>query len=598
MGKTDERENSHKTEKIGTEERRRKNRKDETEKNPGKETKVSIKANLEGNTGEVLARVFTALYGAGIFMLCLPRLCDNNLWGDEAFSALLVRGSIPDIIKGTAEDVHPPLYYLILKPFVTLLGEHGWVLHGVSCLAFFLTCLFAVLVLYREFGRGTTWIFLTFLGFSPAAVRFHVEVRMYSWGALLLLLSLYWLYRIFRDHTKRAYRTFLFFTLMAAYTHYYCLVTAAFLHFSLLLLAMLSPKGQEKQLALRQAFRTALTAGVCYLPWFWLIFLQMAKRKEQYWIQKIPAFRNCLRYLFGGAFSFRFTVLFLALMLSGLFLAGWRERKYQDGCSFTPYHKTLFSILLSCAGTIGTGILVSVIYRPFFVTRYLYPCSMLAWLLPPLAVRACCGTFRFRKKAGENARQEGKAGENGKGTEERKHMRREAEEASAAYASGKWEMAGNLMAVFLSIYLVVHFWPQDQKIYIRDRRQNEQLQETLQVLEEVQPGDMILTNHWHFCWTIGEYYFPGVEFTMVDLEEIPPLEKERRYWLVVSELKKGWEKQDRAAEQIREQGFSCEKLMDDGNLGTHPVHIYRAFYEPGCAGRQYILVKSEEENGK
>ena len=34
---------------------------------------------------------------------------------DEAYSAGLVRGNIPSIIHGAAIDVHPPLYYLILK---------------------------------------------------------------------------------------------------------------------------------------------------------------------------------------------------------------------------------------------------------------------------------------------------------------------------------------------------------------------------------------------------------------------------------------------------------------------------------------------------
>lgn len=34
----------------------------------------------------------------------------HNIWTDEAFTIQLLRGNIHDIIEGTANDVHPPLY--------------------------------------------------------------------------------------------------------------------------------------------------------------------------------------------------------------------------------------------------------------------------------------------------------------------------------------------------------------------------------------------------------------------------------------------------------------------------------------------------------
>ena len=40
------------------------------------------------------------------------------IWFDEAFSLQLAKLSVSDVIKYTASDVHPPLYYLILRAFV------------------------------------------------------------------------------------------------------------------------------------------------------------------------------------------------------------------------------------------------------------------------------------------------------------------------------------------------------------------------------------------------------------------------------------------------------------------------------------------------
>ena len=53
-----------------------------------------------------------ALIIAGV--VALP-VFSKSIIMDEAYSMLLVQGSIGEIISGTAIDVHPPLYYLILK---------------------------------------------------------------------------------------------------------------------------------------------------------------------------------------------------------------------------------------------------------------------------------------------------------------------------------------------------------------------------------------------------------------------------------------------------------------------------------------------------
>ena len=46
-----------------------------------------------------------------------------SVWFDEAFSAYLARFNIVEIAHFTSLDVHPPLYYWLLKGWTVLFGH-------------------------------------------------------------------------------------------------------------------------------------------------------------------------------------------------------------------------------------------------------------------------------------------------------------------------------------------------------------------------------------------------------------------------------------------------------------------------------------------
>ena len=66
-----------------------------------------------------------------IFFLCYLSLCfNNNIWTDEAFTIELLHSDFAGILKGTASDVHPPLYYLIAKCVTLVFGDSLLCLSG------------------------------------------------------------------------------------------------------------------------------------------------------------------------------------------------------------------------------------------------------------------------------------------------------------------------------------------------------------------------------------------------------------------------------------------------------------------------------------
>src|SRR5713226_5012036 len=61
-----------------------------------------------------------------LLLAAVPRfwgLGRESAWIDEAYSLVLAKHSVAEIIRGTAADQHPPLYYLLL---------HFWLMLGSS----------------------------------------------------------------------------------------------------------------------------------------------------------------------------------------------------------------------------------------------------------------------------------------------------------------------------------------------------------------------------------------------------------------------------------------------------------------------------------
>lgn len=55
-----------------------------------------------------------------LFIIYLQTAFNNCIWLDEAFSMSMIKQSFWEMICNTAIDVHPPLYYIILKMIISV----------------------------------------------------------------------------------------------------------------------------------------------------------------------------------------------------------------------------------------------------------------------------------------------------------------------------------------------------------------------------------------------------------------------------------------------------------------------------------------------
>jgi hypothetical protein len=108
----------------------------------------------------------------------------QSLWYDEGNSARIAERSVQLIVEGAAGDIHPPLYYLILKVWRAVFGESEAALRSFSAACGVLTVLFAYLIGRNLFSRRVGLIAAFLLAVMPFAVYYSQEARMYALLAL------------------------------------------------------------------------------------------------------------------------------------------------------------------------------------------------------------------------------------------------------------------------------------------------------------------------------------------------------------------------------------------------------------------------------
>lgn len=132
-------------------------------------------------------------------------LNQQSFWFDEAFAWNIVIQ--PDMFPRIAADTHPPLFYLLLRGWMSIMGDSELVLRSLSALISTLT----VAVMYplgreiaKKLGTGQIFIPLTamlFFALNDADIFHAQEARNYALynllGATSIWLYLRWVNRLF-----------------------------------------------------------------------------------------------------------------------------------------------------------------------------------------------------------------------------------------------------------------------------------------------------------------------------------------------------------------------------------------------------------------
>jgi uncharacterized membrane protein len=138
----------------------------------------------------------------GALALRLYRLGLASLWYDETVSLFLARQDLATLTRHTAGDIHPPLYYYLLHFWGRLAG---WSEFSAAFVSVFFGVLLVALVyrVGREWTNSSVGLLAALLvAFSPYNLWYSQEVRMYTLGAFLGLVSVWLFVRLLRGKTS------------------------------------------------------------------------------------------------------------------------------------------------------------------------------------------------------------------------------------------------------------------------------------------------------------------------------------------------------------------------------------------------------------
>ena len=325
-------------------------------------------------------RIWDVIIGSIILvigMMYVSLIFNPNIWTDEAYTIELVgKHSIKEVIAGTANDVHPPFYYLIVKVFVASFGNQLQVYKLVSIVPMIATMLLALTNIKPWFGKKTAILYVLFCNAIPCVMEYGVQVRMYSWAMFFITLCGVAAYGVLHTEQKWYWVLLTVGAVTSCYTHNFAMISAVFIY--LLLGVFLIVK---KKSSIKVWLASGVIVSCIYLPWLLVLYKQTQNRVGNYWIEEITGETICGYFadLFGTELPYT-TGVFVLLLLITVFLCicGWKKRKQE---SLYSMGLILVPILTALA-----GVLVSIYITPFFIARYVIPCMGLLALAFAIAL--------------------------------------------------------------------------------------------------------------------------------------------------------------------------------------------------------------------
>lgn len=210
----------------------------------------------------------------------------SNLWLDESYSVGMANQTLVDIWKIGGHDVHPVLYYWMLR-IVNILTKGSILAYRLfSVIPIVLLGLLGFTHIKKDFGEKAGVIFSFLCYFVPIMVVYANQIRMYSWAIYIVSSLAIYAYRIYLGQSiKKNWMIFGLASLASIFIHYYGLMVAGLINLFLLIYFIKNKKWKE----LKWQILLGIIQAVLYLPWIIYLVSQMKHVSEGFWIEYEPA---------------------------------------------------------------------------------------------------------------------------------------------------------------------------------------------------------------------------------------------------------------------------------------------------------------------
>lgn len=317
---------------------------------------------------------------------------------DEWFTKGLVQLPASQVVTITGIDVHPPLYYLIVKAPMKILSMMNmnydlvFLVKFMSVVPFIILLIVCITKIRNDYGWLACGFFALSMGAMSGFFMAFLTARMYSWAILFLVLAFICVGDILKDSSYRSWILLAIFSTLAAYTHYFAAISAVVMYMLLLIYIIAERKSRFGMSDVKKWVISTVIGILLYLPWVFTLMGQLSSVHEQYWIAdpSLNTVLTSISYIFTSNETFLLDVA-LAIVVLAIFvivLARYARNKNRDN-SYVLMGVSIYILTLAIA------LIVSYTFKPILLERYLFPSIAVFWL----AVSILIGEIDFKKYA-------------------------------------------------------------------------------------------------------------------------------------------------------------------------------------------------------
>ena len=289
----------------------------------------------------------------------------ENIWFDEAYSVGMTNKTFTDIWNIGSNDVHPVLYYWMLRIIKVLTNGSIIAYRIFSAIPIILLGILGITHIKKDFGEKTGIIFSFLSFFTPIIIVFANQIRMYSWAAYVVTILLIYSYRVYKGQDN--FKNWIIFgltSLFSIYIHYYGLICVGITNIFLMAYFIKNKKYKE----LKKQILYVIILIILFFPWIIKLLLQIKHVSKGFWIEcKFPeTLLEIIGFQMSGIMNLWIGFVVNIILFTALEIVYLKKKETID---FKPA-KILIKIYLSI---IGATIIISIICRtPILHYRYLF----------------------------------------------------------------------------------------------------------------------------------------------------------------------------------------------------------------------------------
>ncbi len=292
-------------------------------------------------------KIWLIIFGLILVVYILLRMWNltaSCLWFDEIFSVHAATLPWQSLFWFVAQDlIHPPLFYALLKIWISVGGESPFWLRFFPVL-FSILSVIPFLLLCRQFNLSSLSIALalTFFAVNGSLIKYAQEVRMYSLLLCFALLSM-WVFVRFLN-TGKGFLFLIIINILLVYTHYFGWLIIASEVFAVVILA------RER---LKQILLMLFISFLSFIPWIFALW-QATKINANVgqnigWMTK-PDLPTIFQFIFDlfepiyfeqsntdepAIFLITLPILLVGIIAFGLYFAAWESQNKVEKRNFS-----------------------------------------------------------------------------------------------------------------------------------------------------------------------------------------------------------------------------------------------------------------------